>query len=157
MNNVIKYILCITLISYLNGQIGASQVSQESQSASDELKDAPADNTRLKKRKNEEIDKSVPQMDSVACTTPKSEARFCGYCSSPYAKASEDGYHCNCKPSTKITRCGYCSKPDCTKRCAKCKEVYYCSDQCQKKHWSAHKPQCTSIRCEKLTWFMLLS
>lgn len=132
MNNVIKYIICITLISYFNGQIGASQVSQESQSAVDELKEAPADNTRLKKRKNEEIDKALPRMDLVTPKTSaasKSEARFCGYC----------------------------SKPDCTKRCAKCKEVYYCSDQCQKKHWSAHKPQCTSIRCEKLTWFMLLS
>ena len=31
---------------------------------------------------------------------------------------------------------------DTTKQCANCKDAVYCSKDCQKKHWSKHKPNC---------------
>jgi tetratricopeptide (TPR) repeat protein len=41
---------------------------------------------------------------------------------------------------------GKCANPDCqengTLKCSKCSSVYYCSQACQKKHWSVHKTQC---------------
>ncbi|KAG1767628.1 hypothetical protein EDD22DRAFT_874672 [Suillus occidentalis] len=30
-------------------------------------------------------------------------------------------------------------------KCAKCKSVWYCSKECQKKHWSTHKPTCHEV------------
>ncbi|KAG2052808.1 hypothetical protein BDR06DRAFT_957181 [Suillus hirtellus] len=30
-------------------------------------------------------------------------------------------------------------------KCAKCKSVWYCSRECQKKHWSTHKPRCHEV------------
>ena len=29
-----------------------------------------------------------------------------------------------------------------TLRCSRCKNIWYCSKECQKKHWSTHKKQC---------------
>lgn len=29
------------------------------------------------------------------------------------------------------------------KKCKRCKQVYYCSKECQIKHWKTHKPNCT--------------
>lgn len=38
--------------------------------------------------------------------------------------------------------CAHCYKPSCTDRCALCKKVYYCSQECQKAHWIIHKNNC---------------
>lgn len=41
---------------------------------------------------------------------------------------------------------GKCANPDCNEngklKCAACSSVYYCSQNCQKKHWSTHKTEC---------------
>lgn len=39
--------------------------------------------------------------------------------------------------------CAMCSKLCHHNRCSTCKEVYYCNRDCQKKHWSTHKNQCS--------------
>ncbi|XP_052771747.1 uncharacterized protein LOC128211237 [Mya arenaria] len=46
------------------------------------------------------------------------------------------------KPST---LCARCAKPESSKRCAKCKSVYYCSQLCQKADWKQHKPSCEEL------------
>lgn len=38
--------------------------------------------------------------------------------------------------------CAFCAAPNCTKRCGKCKKVYYCSIDCQKEQWKFHKFEC---------------
>ena len=38
--------------------------------------------------------------------------------------------------------CLTCNKHDATKRCSKCKSVYFCSEDCQKKAWRIHKKHC---------------
>lgn len=45
--------------------------------------------------------------------------------------------------STKKTMesCAYCSK-EAHKRCSRCRQVFYCSRKCQKRHWSQHKKVC---------------
>jgi len=44
------------------------------------------------------------------------------------------------KPINRI--CLTCQKPDPAKKCGACKAVYYCSINCQKKHWPKHKELC---------------
>src|SRR5262249_25618406 len=43
-------------------------------------------------------------------------------------------------PLRKCERCGK-EGPN-FPRCGRCKEVYYCSQDCQKKHWTQHKADC---------------
>eukprot|EP00934_Nitzschia_sp_Nitz4_P003371 Nitzschia sp. Nitz4//scaffold77_size91520//10412//10843//NITZ4_004878-RA/size91520-processed-gene-0.105-mRNA-1//-1//CDS//3329557955//3361//frame0 len=49
--------------------------------------------------------------------------------------------------STSITEtahmCPVCGQ-DAQKRCSRCNHIWYCSVECQKKHWKKHKPICSS-------------
>jgi hypothetical protein len=46
------------------------------------------------------------------------------------------------EPRDKST-CEECGKQDYGyKKCSSCKVTRYCSEECQQKHWKAHKPQC---------------
>lgn len=38
--------------------------------------------------------------------------------------------------------CANCGKTDSLKSCSSCKKTYYCSKECQKKDWKAHKSSC---------------
>ncbi len=40
-----------------------------------------------------------------------------------------------------VKSCAICSKES-TKYCSTCKKIYYCSAECQKKHWPEHKKVC---------------
>lgn len=41
-----------------------------------------------------------------------------------------------------VNICAHCSKHNCQKKCSRCKKVYYCSEKCQKAHWTKHKTEC---------------
>ncbi len=47
-----------------------------------------------------------------------------------------------------------CQGPDCprareaSKACSRCKSIWYCSVECQKAHWSTHKPKCLAGRAQ---------
>jgi len=52
---------------------------------------------------------------------------------------SEDGP----RPPPPTDSCDYCGKSDCElKRCSRCKKIWYCSRECQKNGWAAHKHTC---------------
>lgn len=38
--------------------------------------------------------------------------------------------------------CAFCSQDRCVDKCSRCRKVYYCSPECQKKHWKTHKDLC---------------
>lgn len=42
--------------------------------------------------------------------------------------------------------CAACKKATSLKSCGACRKVSYCSIDCQKKHWSSHKPFCLETR-----------
>jgi len=41
-----------------------------------------------------------------------------------------------------LTNCAQCNKQNCAKKCGNCKQSYYCSIECQKRHWPTHKTDC---------------
>lgn len=45
-------------------------------------------------------------------------------------------------------RCAICSGASCAQRCAGCREVWYCGEECQKKHWreGGHRDRCAGRR-----------
>lgn len=45
--------------------------------------------------------------------------------------------------------CHACGRPDSRFRCAQCKEVWYCSQSCQKDHWQLHKQLCAKPKLHK--------
>ena len=52
-------------------------------------------------------------------------------------------HHAPKPPDLPLRRCALCSKPA-AKRCGKCLGAHYCSAECQRAHWTAHKPDCRS-------------
>lgn len=46
--------------------------------------------------------------------------------------------------------CGLVSEESCSK-CAACKSVSYCSVDCQRKHWTIHKPDCRKAQGKKVS------
>lgn len=47
----------------------------------------------------------------------------------------------NTTTATETHTCPSCGK-DAIKRCSRCNSVWYCSVECQRKHWKKHKPFC---------------
>ncbi len=41
-------------------------------------------------------------------------------------------------------QCYVCHKGT-TKRCSVCRVVFYCSRECQRRHWSQHKTNCVAV------------
>lgn len=41
--------------------------------------------------------------------------------------------------------CARCERPGSTLRCSQCRSVKYCSEDCQQRHWKAHKTQCKKL------------
>ena len=48
------------------------------------------------------------------------------------------------KSMRKLGKCAQCSNLG-DLRCGKCKQVHYCSKECQKAHWATHKQTCTRV------------
>ncbi|KAH7832368.1 putative zinc finger MYND domain protein [Monocercomonoides exilis] len=46
------------------------------------------------------------------------------------------------------SKCGFCGKKA-QNRCSKCRSVFYCSVDCQRKHWKIHKLECDKLKEEK--------
>lgn len=44
--------------------------------------------------------------------------------------------------------CAQCGNPKATKKCGKCMAAYYCSVNCQKANWPAHKLQCGTTQTQ---------
>lgn len=40
--------------------------------------------------------------------------------------------------------CHVCGRTGDMKKCARCKAVFYCGAECQKKHWPEHKKECSN-------------
>lgn len=59
-----------------------------------------------------------------------------------YQESSKINHKRKYDAASSANRCSLCSKSDCSKRCSVCKTVYYCSSECQKKHWKIHKHNC---------------
>ncbi|KAG2150703.1 uncharacterized protein EDB93DRAFT_330431 [Suillus bovinus] len=57
--------------------------------------------------------------------------------SSEFLKASQKNFRVQCSQCQLALE-----KP---LKCAKCKGVWYCSKECQKKHWPIHKPRCHEV------------
>lgn len=52
-----------------------------------------------------------------------------------------------CRPQpTESKSCAFYATENCFKKCSGCKEVFYCSPECQKKHWKVHKQICKNSR-----------
>eukprot|EP01084_Bolivina_argentea_P124120 219949_1 len=47
-------------------------------------------------------------------------------------------------------RCFYCTADNATKLCSACQILYYCSRNCQTKHWKSHKKRCKKLKESKI-------
>ena len=53
--------------------------------------------------------------------------------------------------------CDVCGAGNCKRRCGRCREAYYCSEECQRSAWPAHKEACAApagcwLLLELLAW-----
>ena len=48
-----------------------------------------------------------------------------------------------------MVSCVNCGKAGADKKCAKCYAVAYCSKDCQRENWKAHKKQCAQLAKQK--------
>lgn len=44
-----------------------------------------------------------------------------------------------------MAKCAQCSAPEVSKKCSACKQVWYCSKDCQKSHYRIHKKECAKL------------
>jgi hypothetical protein len=59
--------------------------------------------------------------------------------------------------------CSNCETPNATRKCSRCKKVFYCSTECQKQHWkqpAGHKEYCLAVEdgknCDFIHGYALL-
>jgi hypothetical protein len=55
-----------------------------------------------------------------------------------------------CEKDT-MTECVVCEKKDETKKCSRCKSVFYCSAACQRQDWTFHKTTCCNVDVKEMT------
>lgn len=48
--------------------------------------------------------------------------------------------------------CSACHNPEPSNRCAGCRAVYYCNQQCQRIHWIVHKQACAKLKQLMIEW-----
>lgn len=65
----------------------------------------------------------------------------------PYVQQQREVLKHNCKMQKKVEeyqerKCGTCNKKGLWKGCGRCRKIYYCSEDCQRKDWSSHKVGC---------------
>lgn len=70
----------------------------------------------------------------LVCRSPEQDLKFCVLLSDPSI----------------MGKCGYCGSDQAQVKCAKCKSVFYCDKNCQKKDWKLHKKDCQEPLVEPL-------
>lgn len=83
------------------------------------------------------------QVITVCATSAEAELQV-----SSFLRDAKTNYFCG---KACHSNCAFCGKGQMAKdlalqRCAKCHSVYYCSRECQKSHWPAHKAKCKAVR-----------
>lgn len=49
------------------------------------------------------------------------------------------------EPAASMNKCGECGQ-EAIKKCSHCQQIFYCSRNCQVKHWPQHKPSCQRVQ-----------
>jgi len=61
------------------------------------------------------------------------------------------------KATAQPKHCNQCNK-ECARKCAKCKQAFYCSDICQKSDWKKHMKHCPTLELiapdDKAIWLL---
>ena len=51
---------------------------------------------------------------------------------------------CTLENADALNTCDVCGAGNCKRRCGRCREAYYCSEECQRSAWPAHKGACAA-------------